>query len=123
MSDWEDIADGGDLTEEEVALVERAMRALVERDRAALEQMGAYDDGADPYLWTRGYGQWGQVDLVTPPGSPREWSVNGGRDTDDGDAWVDVDLWTAQEGRSDLTVSLELIPAQDRVRIEDLHVL
>lgn len=123
MSHWEDIERGDDLTDQETVLVERAMRALVEHDRSGLEQMGAYDDGADPYLWTRDYGQWGQVDLVMPPGSARAWSVDGSRDTEDGVVLLDVDLWTAQEGRSDLTLSLQLSPARDEVRIEDLHVL
>lgn len=118
-----DIRSGDELTDDEVVLVERAMRALVEHDRPALEQMGAYDDGADPYVWTRDYGRWGEVDLVMPPGSVREWSVDGRRDTKDGVVMLDVDMWTAQEGRSDLTVSLRLHPAEARVRIEDLHVL
>jgi hypothetical protein len=38
---------------------------------------------------------------------------------------VDVPLWTAEEGRSDLTLSLTVSESQDGVRLEidDLHVL
>jgi hypothetical protein len=111
------------LSDEEALLVERAVRALVEHDRPTLEEMGAYDDGADPYLWTRDYGRWGEVDLVMPPGPVRDWSVDGQRNTEEGAVMLDVDLWTAQEGRSDLTLSLQLNPAEAQVRIEDLHVL
>ena len=39
--------------------------------------------------------------------------------------FVDVDLWTSEEGRSDLTLSLEARKEADgyRVEISDLHVL
>ncbi len=38
---------------------------------------------------------------------------------------VDVPLWTAEEGRSDLTLSLTISESRDGVRLEidDLHVL
>ena len=38
---------------------------------------------------------------------------------------VDVPLWTAEEGRSDLTLSLEAVKDADgfHIEIEDLHVL
>ena len=38
---------------------------------------------------------------------------------------VDVPLWTAEEGRSDLTLSLTVCESQDgmRLEIDDLHVL
>jgi hypothetical protein len=121
MSDWQDIETAMQLTDEEVVLVERAVRALVDRDEGALAQMGAYDDGADPYLWTRDYGTWPEVELVIPPGPVRRWSVSGIRNQDEGR--VEVDMWTVQEGESDLTLSLRLRPAEGFVRIDDLHVL
>ena len=118
----EDIETPDDLTELEVQLATRALQALVDHDRASLEAMGAFADGADPYLCTRDHGSWGQVHLVMPPDGPRTWSVSGGRRTD-GSVWLDVDMWTAEEGRSDLTVQLELDPRAGTVTIEDLHVL
>lgn len=45
-----------DLADEEVAAVERVVRALADEDVAALHRAGAYDGGADPYLWTRDHG-------------------------------------------------------------------
>jgi hypothetical protein len=38
---------------------------------------------------------------------------------------VDIDLWTEEEGRSDLTLSLDVIESEDGVlvRADDLHVL
>ena len=115
MDDWTEIESAADLTEHEAALVERAVRALVERDRAELEAMAAYEGGADPYLWTEG------KQFVLPPGSVREWAVDGSRAAD-GPAVLDVDLWTAEDGKSDLTLSLE-VTADGDVRIEGLHVL
>lgn len=53
-------------------------------------------------------------DLIEVDGSsPREWSVY-------------VDLWTEEEGRSDLTLELRLFDSPApvfRVEIDDLHVL
>lgn len=39
---------------------------------------------------------------------------------------IDIDLWTEEEGQSDLTLQVNIVesaPAQWRLRIEDLHVL
>jgi hypothetical protein len=45
----------------------------------------------------------------------------------DGGGWsVDVPLWTAEEGRSDLTLQLTVLPgpgAAHRIEVDDLHVL
>jgi hypothetical protein len=114
------------LTEEEMAVTAAAVRAVVEGDRAALEAMKAYDAG-DPYEWTHEYGRWGDVHLVLPPGDPRTWTINVYR-RDGDDAWlaVEVDMWTREEGRSDLTLQLDLWRQPDgslRAEFNDLHVM
>ena len=52
------------------------------------------------------------VEVYPQLGNERSWKV-------------DIDLWTKEEGRSDLTlqVMVEEDPDQVRVQIEDLHVL
>lgn len=55
-----------------------------------------------------------QLDVIEISGSsPRAWSVR-------------VDLWTAEEGRSDLSLECTLIDRQDdllKVEVDNLHVL
>ncbi len=116
------------LTERELAAVVAFIEALVAHDRAALEAAGAYDSpDVDPYLWTHEYGRWGSVDLIAPPGDPRHWAGgvirNGGRP-----AWtaVIVDMWTVQEGPSDLSLEAELTAgtgADATLRFDNLHVM
>jgi len=117
---------------ESLSDVERAamvglVGALVERDRKQLEAAGAYDPpGADPYLWTQPYGRWDRVDLVMPPGDPRHWSGEVIR-ADDDRRWVGVvvDMWTAQEGPSDLSLEADLVKDDGsvRARFSNLHVM
>ena len=60
-----------------------------------------------------------------PPGPPTQWLI-GTIDMTDGGKSVDVGMWTKQEGRSDLTLELELHevgPDQWKATIHDLHVL
>ena len=115
----------GELTDGEIATTVAAVRAVVDEDRAALEAIDAYSGGGDPYTWTRDYGRWGDVRLVMPPGDPRTWTIHVTR----GDGWVavDVEMWTREEGRSDLTLELELRGRPDgggvRARFVNLHVL
>ena len=106
-----------ELAEDELRVVAAAVRAVVSRERTALERMGAYEDGAQPYVWVEG-------ELRVPPGEPRSWSIYFVR-LDDETCAVDVDMWT-EEGRSDLTLQLEVVRAPDgalRVSFEGLHVL
>lgn len=113
------------LTRGELAAVERLVRALVAGDVRWLESVGAYDGGADPYRWTRDYGRWGQVDLAVPPGRTEEWDGHVLRLGADSAAVV-VDMWTDQEGRSALSLELDLTTAADgsvSTRFRDLHVL
>lgn len=114
------------LTDAERAAVVDLVVALAEHDRPVLEEAGAYAtyDG-DPYAWTLQYGRWGRVDLIVPPGDPRHWA--GGVDR-----WrpswirVIVDMWTAQEGPSDLSLETDVLTDADgrvRARFDHLHVM
>jgi hypothetical protein len=109
---------------EALAAVEEAVRAVVEHDERQLSQV-APDFGEDLYTWTRDYGDYGVVDLVMPPGEASEWSIDW-TDMDDGGKHVAVDMWTRQEGHSDLTLELRL-DSDDagrwRPHVLDLHVL
>ena len=112
------------LSAAELAGVERAVRALAEHDTPTLEAMGAYRGGADIYTWTRDYGDLGTVELVVPPGEPHEWPIDVYR-WEDGGCAVDVGMYTRQEGWSDLTLVLRLLPADTdgvAVQIRDLLV-
>lgn len=96
------------LTDAQREVVTSVVRAFVDHDREVLEVIGAYTYG-DPYEWTRDYGKLGQVDLIVPPGDPTHWG--GGVDTDadrPGWAYVNVDMWTQQEGPSDLSLEVEV---------------
>ena len=108
----------------ELSAVVDLVRALVDRDEAALVAAGARDDGRDPYLWTAPYGRWERVDLEMPPGEPNHWSGHVVRSAATAVAVV-VDLWTAQEGASDLSLELEVdLSGSDRlIRFKDLHVM
>jgi hypothetical protein len=122
-----------ELAADELAAVERTVRALVAHDVAWLEAIGAYDGQSDPYVWTRDYGRWDHVDLAVPPGQPASWegsvirsdpqaASEAGADP----AYVVVDMWTAQEGRSDLSLELDLAAGPDgsvSTRFRGLHVM
>jgi hypothetical protein len=63
---------------------------------------------------------------VIPPGDPRTWIRYAGRAYDGRGAAVGVEMWTKQEGRSDLTLELELESRLDGtidVRFIELHVM
>jgi Ankyrin repeats (3 copies) len=117
--------EASELTDEELEVTAAAVRAVVEGDEAALENMKAFD-GGDPYEWMHQYGRWGDVHLVLPPGDPRTWTINVIRRDDDDWLAVDVDMWTREEGRSDLTLELELRRQADgslRAEFHNLHVM
>ena len=113
------------LTDDELNAVADFVRALVEHDDDYLRAGGAYDHG-DPYAWTRSYGRWGDVELVMPPGDPQTWISYGIRAAGDARASVGVAMWTKEEGRSDLTLELELESRSDGTidaRFRGLHVM
>jgi hypothetical protein len=103
--------------------VEEAVRAVVDHDDERLALLAP--DVDDLYLWTRAYGSQGVVELVMPPGTAGDWDIDS-TDLHDGGKHVAVGLWTRQEGRSDLTLEVDLHcddHGRWRPRIRDLHVL
>lgn len=113
----EAVLGGESLTDAELATVIRVVQALVDHDVDYLRPTGAYADGGDPYMWTRHWRLWDHVDLVTPPGDPRTWMRGVIRGGDNPWVAVDIDMWTKQEGRSDLTLSIELNTEPDGVKV------
>lgn len=111
----------------EIGAVRDVVHALVERERATLEAVGAFADGEDPYMWTAPYGRWDRVDLMVPPGPPELWRGDVFHD-DSRPGWaaVIVDLWTWQEGPSDLSLELELETTTNGAVVctfQNLHVM
>lgn len=116
------------LTTAELAAVRDAVSAIVLEDYDRLVVMGAFVGGSDPYLWTHDYGAPGRhVHLKLPPGDPQDWEMHAVRFENEPNAVsVDVDMWTTEEGRSDLTLGLVVrTDAQGRTTttFRDLHVL
>jgi hypothetical protein len=60
----------------------------------------AYDDGADPCIFTRDWRLWDHVDLIMPPGEPRTWQMDVYREGSDLPASIVFDMFTVQEGRN-----------------------
>ena len=116
----------GALSDDQLAEVTRCVRIVVDRDRDELQRR--LHPGVDLYLWTRGHAGHRQVDLVAPPGHAADWEITTVEVAvgDRPEVSVLVDMWTRQEGRSDLTLEL-LLTAEDGGgwlgSIVDLHVL
>src|SRR5829696_5833619 len=111
------------LTPGALRAVEDALRAVVAHDDERLRVVAPA--AGDLFEWTRDYGTYGNVKLVLPPGSPAQWSIDT-TDVFDGRKHLAVEMWTKQEGRSDLTLELhlrEVAPGEWEPRILDLHVL
>lgn len=68
--------------------------------------------------------QYGRT-LTVPPESALQAVDEYPQDNAPGQSWVDVPLWTKEEGRSDLTLSIIATKRGDtyELRIQDLHVL
>jgi hypothetical protein len=114
-----------ELTADEMTATVAAVSAVVEHDRHALDEMNAFAHG-DPYEFTHEYGRWGDVHLVVPPGDPRTWTINVTRSDDDDWLAVEIEMWTREEGRSDLTLELELEQQPDgelKTVFANLHVM
>jgi hypothetical protein len=112
------------LPSRELAAVVAFVQALANRDDPSLEAAGAFAAGADPYLWTHDYGARAHVDLEVPPGAPEHWSGHVLR-VDETRTAVVVDLWTVQEGPSDLSLAVDVDTSDGapRIAFRDLHVL
>jgi hypothetical protein len=114
------------LSDDELAALVRFVRALVDHDETVLSEAGAYDDGGDPYMFTRDCRLWDHVDLTMPPGEPRTWGMEVYRDGSSLPAAIAFDMFTVQEGRSDLTLEIHLVAGADgaaTVRFGGLHVM
>lgn len=113
------------LSDAQLAVVADAVDAVVERDPTRLSRL--LGDADALYTWTRDHGEWDEIELARPPGDPCEWNL----DTVDiavkpAQVHVVVEMWTRQEGRSDLSLELTLrADASDgwTAHIHDLHVL
>jgi hypothetical protein len=69
---------------------------------------------------------WEHVDLMMPPGEPRTWQMDVYREGSDLPASIVFDMFTVQEGRSELTLEVDLLAGADGaplVRFGDLHVM
>ncbi len=111
----------------ELAAITDLVGALVSNDRVALEAAGAYEWMEDPYVWTHDYGRLGTVDLILPPGDPHHWAGGVERNNPSpGVTPVRVDMWTEQEGPSDLSVEAVLVHGDQgelTTRFDNLHVM
>ena len=93
------------LSDEQLAAIADAVEAVVERDPTRLVGLVGDGDADALYSWTRDYGAWDQVELVRPPGAPREWPLRATEIAGQPpQVHVVVPMWTRQEGRSDLSV-------------------
>jgi hypothetical protein len=118
---------GTALTRGQVHAVAEVVRAVVERDEKALGVFPG-DDADAFYAWTRDYGTYGEVHLTLPPGEPDSWAldVTHVRGSDPAQLFVVVEMWTTEEGRSDLSLEVRLIAVGDdtwQPTAEALHVL
>lgn len=113
-----------DLDDSQLSAIRNAVSALVSNDHDAIASM-LKDPDADIFLWTRDYGDYGVVHLVEPPGSPSDWAIESWEVTGQPTVGVELEMWTKEEGRSDLSLELELLPRGDgwTALLTGLHVL
>jgi hypothetical protein len=113
------------LSDDELTALVRLVQALVDYDEAVLREAGAFDHG-DPYEFTRRWRLWDHVDVIMPPGEPRTWQMDVYRRGSDLPASIVCDMFTVQEGRSDLSLEVDLVAGEDGaplVRFGNLHVM
>jgi hypothetical protein len=106
-----------------------SISAVVDR-LAAKDYEGLKRDGTDPYpdadlsMWIRDYGGSGATIVSLPD---EAWDVATALElADQPGTWhVVVDLWTEEEGHSDLSMEALVIETDDGpvVRVHDIHVL
>jgi hypothetical protein len=69
---------------------------------------------------------WDHVDLIMPPGEPTTWEMSVYREGSSLPAAIVFDMFTVQEGRSELTLAVDLLAGADGapvVRFGSLHVM
>lgn len=86
-----------------------AIRAIEDCVRAVVREQSIAPD-AERYEWARDYGSYGTVDLVVPPGEAAQWPGSATRveQAPEDTYFVVVDMWTKQEGHSDLSLEMVL---------------
>ncbi len=99
---------------------------LVVRDYAGLSRDGFLGFSSDPS--DTSIGHWIEeypATLVKLPGEAWQYSSHGPLASQPGFWWVTVDLWTAEEGRSDLT--MEATVRDDgttiTIQVDNVHVM
>ena len=106
-------------------VIEDVVCRVAAGDYAGLKRDGidSYPDG-DLSLWIREYGDGGAT-LVPLPDEAWDSAQASPADHEPGTWFVVVDLWTLEEGRSDLSLEATVREAGDRIdlTIDDLHVL
>jgi hypothetical protein len=104
-------------------IVHAVMDLLVRRDYSALMKLtaGVRLSDADIEGAVKEYGR----ELVMPPSEGYQLMNATPIKTQTGGWSIAMPLWTAEEGRSDLTLELTIAPTAEgyRVEIDDLHVL
>ncbi len=97
------------LTGEQLEAIADCVDAIVSGDKQRIAKMWDYEF-EDLYCETRGYGRFGSVDLIRPPGHPADWDIDVVElvDTENKGLWIVVAMWTVQEGRSDLSLQFLL---------------
>ncbi len=110
---------------DEDRLPEEALEAVVECVRSVVARQHAAPDD-ELFTWTHDYGRYGDVHLVTPERSPADWDIDAIRVTAASRPTYDVvvGMWTEEEGRSDLSLVVDVSLEGDRWVAEprDLHV-
>jgi hypothetical protein len=111
------------LSEAELAAVAALVKAVVERNFDQLSLMvrpeHQPDDLEELYVWTKGWRDYDEMTLLMPPGHPRDWQIYTDNAEPDGSyRFVVVDMWTKEEGPSDLSLEMDVVRAWFRL----LHV-
>lgn len=95
------------LTPGELDSLSEVVRALVEHDLPVLERIGAATNDRDPYRWTKQDEDFPGVVLLAPPGEPSGWAGYVFRRPErPGWAFVDLPMWTVEDGPSDFTLTV-----------------
>lgn len=114
------------LAEEEALAVASVVDALVNRNKAALAAVGAYEDGAEPFMYVDTYYPDRAVDLVVPPGAPESWPGDVLRsDQRPGWAFVCIEMFDRVNGMTDLTLELDVFAEGGTIEVafRGLHVM
>lgn len=101
--------------------VRAVVQRLVDRDYEGLARDGVVVGGGDIGYWIEDY----PAVLASLPDEAWDLSKAGHVEGRPGCYWFVLDLWTAEEGRSDLSMEGEILETADgiTVLVHDVHVL